>query len=192
MIQYKQQNELYQDYKQRLFNHKEQYGLTWKDIADLLNDQNVQYKSADGYRKQYSKWLHQKIEQNENPDTFQQINTETQQEKENSTRTQQQQYFIDKYKLSQLVTQNNAYVRRIAREQTIKEIAHDYATQMANKPLPFIGQIFVDNSLPNDDIACGVLQLSDWHYGIECNNHWNIYNTEIAKKRINILLFFFY
>ena len=32
-----------------------------------------------------------------------------------------------------------------------------------------------------------VLLLSDWHYGIEFNNKWNVYNPDIAKERVTRL-----
>ena len=30
----------------------------------------------------------------------------------------------------------------------------------------------------------GVLQISDWHYGMEISNYFNAYNPDIAKQRI--------
>lgn len=34
-----------------------------------------------------------------------------------------------------------------------------------------------------------VLMLSDWHVGIEIDNYWNTYNSEIFKKRLETILF---
>ena len=33
----------------------------------------------------------------------------------------------------------------------------------------------------------GLLLLSDWHIGLVCQNHWNEFNTEIAKERLSFL-----
>ena len=33
----------------------------------------------------------------------------------------------------------------------------------------------------------GLLLLSDWHIGLVCENHWNKFNTEIAKGRLSFL-----
>ena len=90
----------------------------------------------------------------------------------------------EKVKLSDIMIQNRAYVRRLAREETIKEIANDVAAQIgARKILPTYRSIIQTNK---DKEA--VVLLSDWHYGIEVNNAWNMYNTEIAKERISTLL----
>ena len=33
----------------------------------------------------------------------------------------------------------------------------------------------------------GLLLLSDWHIGLVCENHWNKFDTEIAKERLSFL-----
>ena len=75
-------------------------------------------------------------------------------------------------------TQVNALYRRMSREQTIKEIAEDLYKHMdAQFKLP------VYKATPNGPTSA-ILQISDWHYGIEIDSFWNKYNTEIAKERI--------
>lgn len=90
---------------------------------------------------------------------------------------------LERYKIRDERTQINALYRRIAREDTLKEIAHDFAEQMKVNPLPvnIISKKFADNT------KVGILCISDWHYGIEIDNFYNRYNTEIAKDRINKL-----
>ncbi|MBO7697098.1 MAG: hypothetical protein J6T10_31080 [Methanobrevibacter sp.] len=34
----------------------------------------------------------------------------------------------------------------------------------------------------------GILQLSDWHYGIDIDSYYNEYNPQIAKDRLSDLL----
>ena len=34
----------------------------------------------------------------------------------------------------------------------------------------------------------GILLLSDWHYGMVCNNSWNKFDPDICKQRVNKLL----
>lgn len=69
--------------------------------------------------------------------------------------------------------------RALAREDTIKEIAHNYAVSMnKDKQLDYVKHL---NS--NSD-KVGLLLISDWHYGIEIDNFYNTYNVDIAKKRI--------
>ena len=46
--------EAYLDYMVRLFEHKQEYGLTCNDIADLLNEQTGNSYSECTYRKYYA------------------------------------------------------------------------------------------------------------------------------------------
>ena len=92
---------------------------------------------------------------------------------------------MKKVEVSDLVIQNNAYIRRLSREQTIKDIAHDYAKIMSkekrlSKPVCSVINPFTD--------AEGVLLLSDWHYGMVCDNPWNKFNPDICRDRVNKLL----
>lgn len=89
----------------------------------------------------------------------------------------------EKIKLSDERNQNNAYIRKLAREETLKEIAHDFAEKMSAK------KILKPERRPvvkNSDSA-GILMLSDWHYGIEINNYFNTYNREVFEDRIDNL-----
>ena len=40
----------------------------------------------------------------------------------------------------------------------------------------------------SDECKEAILCLSDWHYGICCDNYWNKYDPEIARERISQLL----
>lgn len=95
----------------------------------------------------------------------------------------------ERIKLQDEKTQNNAYIRRLSREETLVEIANNLIDKMSTKKL-----------LPNNnsknytiidktkDKKEAILCLSDWHYGIECSNYWNEFNPEIAGERIFHLL----
>lgn len=74
--------------------------------------------------------------------------------------------------------------RALAREETIKEIAHEYATIMnKDKQLPYSPKIIQNYDSDKE----GLLLISDWHYGIEIDNYYNCYNPEVAKQRISDL-----
>lgn len=86
----------------------------------------------------------------------------------------------EKMKNSDIWTQARANLRRIAREETIKEIARDAVLEIQNNyPLLRKQQPMLVNK-DKEAILC----LSDWHYGIEVDNYWNKYNTSIALDRI--------
>ena len=42
--------------------------------------------------------------------------------------------------------------------------------------------------IENKTKKCAVLMISDWHYGVVCDNQWNLYNCEIAEQRAEQLI----
>lgn len=144
-------------------------GLTWEEIADLMNKEFYLDLSESFYRKHFKL-----IE-----DEFEDENDLVAMSKRGG--------FVDKdiHERRDELIQANALYRRMSREQSLKDIAHDFAVQMnAKKILDF------DENNRNDmnPLVAGVLMLSDWHYGIEFNNYWNKYNPEICKERVSKLL----
>lgn len=88
----------------------------------------------------------------------------------------------ERVKLSDERTQLNAFVRTISREETLKEIAIEAVKMLSH-----------DKVLESYDVIgssgnSAILLLSDWHYGIEVNNYWNIYNPDVAESRLSELL----
>lgn len=65
----------------------------------------------------------------------------------------------------------------MSREETLKEIAAEYASTMQN----FIPLKFEPVPRVLNEGKEAILQLSDWHYGIVVNSYWNKYDTEIAR-----------
>ena len=154
------------DYIRRVCDSKKQLKLSWEDVADIINDQTGDFRSANAYKLWYSRHVTQVDTSNQLSDVMLEIKKE-------------------RVKLADERNQNNAYIRRLAREDTLKEIAYEIADKMSSKPL-------VSTPLPlnrhrNASVEA-ILQLSDWHYGIEVSNFWNTYNPEIAKERIRKLL----
>ena len=89
----------------------------------------------------------------------------------------------ERVKLTDELVQNNAYIRQLAREETLKEIAKDYAEVM------YKGKI-LKNDFEQPVIfskESAIIQLSDWHYGLDVDNYWNKFNPEICIERVNRL-----
>ena len=87
----------------------------------------------------------------------------------------------ERVKLQDERTQNNAYVRKLAREDTIKEIALEVASQMnTTKFLPKYNSIVKEANVDKEAILC----ISDWHYGLDFKNPWNEFSPEICKERV--------
>lgn len=161
------------DYATKLASLKHIWNITWDDIAYLVNTYFKTNYSESYYRKRYGDFV------TDIPNISKPIET-----------TEEDEAFAKivelnklKAKISDERTQARAYVRRIAREDTIKEIAHDFAVQMSNKKL-------LERSLPTvkNNSNEAILQISDWHYGLVCDNFWNKYDPEIAKTRLAKLL----
>ena len=136
-------------------------GLQWKDIASTINTELDYDFTPAKYKSQYlrAKWKEDDIDE-----------------------------YIDaqKEKVSNrdILNQANAYIRRLSREDSIKEIAYNCAKEMSSKKLlPIYFESDCESKGDNKAILC----ISDWHYGIEFKNYWNAYSPEIARQRIAIL-----
>ena len=91
----------------------------------------------------------------------------------------------EKYKKSDERTQINAMVRRVSREETIKDIAHEVAEKLSEAH-PFTVDLDTINWKQNEEKEA-ILQISDWHYGIVIDSPYNKYNPEICKERVTRL-----
>lgn len=163
-------NETWQGYAQRLCSNKYDLQLTWQDVADLINDSFGLSYSEKYYRSHFK-----------NGDWDEQNNIMSINIGENE-QLAIPEFQMERMKLSDQITQNNALLRRISREQTIKEIGIEAAKIVAEK-CPFAISTAPQKTSGKGD-RVGILQLSDWHYGIVIDTIYNQYNPEIARKRI--------
>lgn len=178
----RQENETFDQYENRLYTLKLRDNLfTWEDIVEALN--SIKPQKDRRKRDTYSRKAHKMY--NEGLIDFNNYLCEPDPEVEykNYLTTIKK----ERYKLSEERIQNNAYIRMLAREETLKEIASDFANKMSKEKLLTIPAINV-NSQTNKNQKEGILCLSDWHYGIEVNNYFNNYNPEICRQRVNKLL----
>ena len=164
------------DYIARMVDIKDDLGITWEKLAEMINSNCGISYSESYYRKGCWRNLCDGTTMSSYGVDSGGITPE-----ELKLRDLLQKVRKEKVKLSDERSQNNAYIRRLSREETIKEIAHDFAVQMENKPLLCLPKSIVTG----DEEA--ILVLSDWHYGIECKSYWNTYDTEIARQRISKL-----
>ena len=145
--------------------------LKWTEIAEMFGETFGVFKDESKWRKEAKELLLLDVE----------VATSTTSVTDDKYEDLILEYKKEKIKLSDERIQNNAYVRRIAREETIIEIAKDAADKISrSKPLvltPYLAMV------ENTD-AEAIAVISDWHYGIEVNNHWNKFNPEVCIKRI--------
>lgn len=174
----KQENETYSAYKKRIVSCKKSRGLTWNDVRDYINSECNLDHDESVYRKYYKQLVQkgQVMDIDEIQDT---IKEDTPDAEELSNILSQIQK--ERMKLSDERVQNNAILRRLSREETLIEIAKDAALTISDKKiLPSYTGV---NHSPKGT-ASAILTLSDWHYGIVCDNYWNKYDPDIAELRI--------
>ena len=86
----------------------------------------------------------------------------------------------ERVKLCDERVQNNAYIRKLSREETLYEIAEKTAMIVGKqKFLPTANEMNVTEA-----DCIGTLLISDWHYGIEFDNYFNVYNPEVCRARV--------
>ena len=171
------QNESEQSYIERLLLLKitKKTKLSWAEISDLIYNNTGRYKSVNAWKHQGYKLfdkLNRPVEtSNNDSEVIDELKDVIQEYKKERIKTQEER------------TQNQAYVRRIAREESIIEIAKYFADTMSNK------KILPEKTwaMTSDSTNEAILQLSDWHYGIEVNNYWNKFNPDICEQRITAL-----
>ena len=148
---------------------KKDYSLSWKDIAVICND----YFALDYSESTYRKRLSHNSSCVDSSDVESSLDTES---IELLTKIGR-----EKVKLHDENVQVRAYIRKLAREETYKEIALDAVNKMSAKKQLEYNPCYSFDSQGDKE---GILELSDWHFGIDCKNAWNIYNEEVAKRRI--------
>ena len=160
------------DYTLRICALKEIKHLYWDEIAQIINKTLDQNYTESRYRKMYSAYTKGKadaVKEEEIPEISEYMQQKIELQKE-------------RIKISDERVQTNAYIRQLAREETIKEIASKCAQEMNSKKL-----LEVPKELYISGKNAAILQLSDIHYGLVVDNYWNKYNPDIAKNKISQL-----
>lgn len=160
------------DYTLRICALKEIKHLYWDEIAQIINRTLDQNYTESRYRKMYSAYTKGKadaVKEEEIPEISEYMQQKIELQKE-------------RIKISDERVQTNAYIRQLAREETIKEIASKCAQEMNSKKL-----LEPPKELYISGKNAAILQLSDIHYGLVVDNYWNKYNPDIAKNKISQL-----
>ena len=185
------------DYRMRICELHNTKGIRWHNIAKIINDNTNSNYDESTYRKQYREHVSQLYEQNlleKANEAHQSMPTDDTVAYARKIQDKIDELKKERVKLADERTQNNAYIRRLSREETLIEIGMGAANTIAEK-YPYIKKPQINNNYNNVyDIEGGplvdregILAVSDWHYGADINNYWNVYNTEIARDRISSL-----
>ena len=168
---FKSPAETEEEYCYRIYELKDIYGLSWREVARLINDELGYSYSPERYRVQAVKAREAAESEALMNDDLDLLSESLLEIKKERVKVQEEKYQV------------NSLVRALAREETLKEIAKDVVTDMSSKKvlqLPKKIKVTKEESK-------GILVISDWHYGVDVDTFFNTYNPEIAKQRINEL-----
>lgn len=158
---------------------KDKNNYTWKDISNMMYELAGVSMSPNACRKRYFRFLNKK------PIIFDTVVDKDDVTSNINNYINEQK---DRQKILDLKTQVRADIRRMSREDTIKEIAKEVFSNIGNLP-KLSSPSHISSSKKKKD---AILQISDWHYGIDIDNHFNKFNTTIAKERIEYLIYYVY
>lgn len=165
---YRDSNESIKHYKVRLCKNKILYGLNFSDIATLVNKETGETKSEsffrkwwNGYNEGYLDATKDCIENDEVLLDYEKKRIEFEKER------------------NKLLDYRTAYKKEI-RNDSRKEILLDMVLDKISHIEPY-NYVKVNLNKSDNDLFVG---LNDIHFGADINNYWNIYNSSIAKKRL--------
>ena len=196
------------EYIQRMCATKDINNMSWKSLSNFLNSKLQLHYSESWYRKNFSEGNFASqitAEQMESSEitTSEDCNGECR-ECEHLTECMmlikaelddQEARINEKTDALKLIRANVAderaanarQIKRLAREENIKEIAANFAKEMAKtQRMPLM--VREPWTKPSTEKKEGILLISDWHFGIECENYWNTFNPEICEQRVAKLL----
>ena len=159
--------ESYKDYKIRLSKNKDLYGISWIEVANLLNK-----VSGNNYNEStYRKWW--KAYQEGINDSIQNIEPDLELDMKKIELEKEKIKFYD---------QRRAY-NKIVRESSRKESLFDIVANSLKdiKEIEYRPDVNSIHTKSNNDLFIG---LNDIHYGADICNYWNRYNPEVAYQRL--------
>lgn len=173
------------DYTYRICKLHDLEGITWDNIAEIINTNTGSSYGESKYRKNYQRSVGNTLLYDT---TDKKISVDSIDDPDEKIKAMQDLLFElkkERVRLSDERVQNNAHIRRLSREESIIEIAKSAADKMAEN-YPVIKKYVIEPGVGCTSEA--ILVISDWHYGIEVSNLWNKYNPDIAKERIAKLI----
>lgn len=170
----RQDDEFEDNYLLRMFSYKDTDGFSWADLTEILNYVLNTSKDESTYRKRVKKLLA----------SMDDGAVETDNNAVSELADKLRELKLAKIQLSDERAQNNAYLRLIARNETLKDVAVSAAKEIGDKkilseytPCEVAGGAFKSPK--------AILCLSDWHFGIVCNNWLNKFDPDIITFGVN-------
>lgn len=162
------------EYRIRLCKNKDILGLSWQEIAKIINKEDNTDYSSSKYRKWWAVFKEAtEFLQSKN------IGYESQLVELEHKRIEVEK---EKIKLSDQRREYNKFIRETARDDALRNLIHDAVTRLPllQWKMPLLNQ---DKKNNRESVLC----LADWHVGMFTNNYWNKFNSEELHKRVELL-----
>lgn len=174
-IDYKPNEENEDQYVFRICSMKDSAGMTWQEVANIINQALNNNYTESAYRKKYQQFQNGLKACEKQVFSDDEYLKKIQQEKDEA------------YKATkQLQDQRREYRKLLAKdarsEHLIEELIKAANNLSTKKILEDCSRYSWSHN--NDD---ALLCLADWHYGMVTDNIWNCYNVAICKDRVNYL-----
>ena len=168
----KRKEESITSYSIRLYKNRKNYGLTFQECGDLLNEVSGEDFSEAKWRRPVQHYLEiQEYLEQENP-TGVDNNLLEEIELEKIELQKQQMKMRDQKR------EMTSKIRRLARLEHLEDYLKEVTEELEPVSLP------VEQQQENNGSEAMVV-LSDWHLGAEHNGRFNKFNSDVARYRIN-------
>lgn len=160
-------------YQLRLFKNKDTYGLSYQEIADLINAETGQDYTESKYRKYMIPFI--------DGYDFAIRNNLDIQDSINELAKQKQELEIAKIQFQDQRREYRKYLRHSGRlDHLLQEMIDEFKLEMDRKPLDWFNRV-----QPTGSKKVGALLLSDLHNEMVTDNHWNVFNERVFHDRLN-------
>lgn len=173
-IKFNPQTENEEQYIFRICSMKDSSGMTWQEIADIINQALDNNYTESAYRKKYQMF------QNGLKACEKQVFSDNEYLKKIQEQTDEL-YKAKRQFQDQRREYNKILVKDARSEHLEAELIKAANNLSANKALTDNAIVYLEAD--NDALLC----VSDWHLGMVTDNIWNAYNIQICQERINTL-----
>ena len=167
----KRKEESITSYSIRLYKNRKNYGLTFQECGDLLNEVSGEEFSEAKWRRPVQHYLEiQEYLEQENPTG---VSSDVLEEIELEKIELQKQQIRMRDKKREL----NALIRRQARLENLEDYFKEVTENFEGVSLP-------KTKSNVDDKKEAAIVISDWHIGMKFDGRFNTFNHEVAEQRI--------
>lgn len=172
---YRPNEENEEQYIFRICSMKDSAGMTWKEVANIINEALGNNYTESAYRKKYQMFNNGLKACEKQVFTDDEYLKKIQQEKD------------EVYKATkQLQDQRREYNKLLTKDARSEHLAEELikaANSLSSKKILEDCSCYKWHNEKNDALLC----LADWHFGMTTANIWNYYNMQICVDRVNHL-----